>query len=105
MRPLDFLPMIVGRLVAASNPIRVILFGSHASGTAEIGSDLDLMVVLDEVTHARRDAVRLRRAVADLGVPVDIVVASPALLDEFGDTVGYIFKSALVSGRVVYERK
>jgi len=35
----------VDRLIAAaSSPARVILFGSYARGTADEGSDLDLMV-------------------------------------------------------------
>jgi uncharacterized protein len=61
---------------AASSPARVILFGSHARGDATDGSDLDFLVVEDNVANAYEETVRLRRALYGLGVPVDIVVLS-----------------------------
>jgi predicted nucleotidyltransferase len=39
----------VERLVAAANPSKVILFGSYARGDATEDSDLDLMVIEQEV--------------------------------------------------------
>jgi predicted nucleotidyltransferase len=36
---------ITRRIVAAANPVKVILFGSQARGTAHPGSDLDLLVI------------------------------------------------------------
>ena len=36
---------ITRRIVAEANPVKVILFGSQARGTAHPGSDVDLLVI------------------------------------------------------------
>ncbi len=41
----------VERLVAAANPSKVILYGSYARGDATEDSDLDLMVIEQEVSN------------------------------------------------------
>lgn len=65
---------------AASSPARVILFGSYARGDADEGSDLDLLVIEDEVQDKVAEYVRLHRAIGPIGVGVDVVVFSR---DEF----------------------
>jgi len=41
----DPLPEIIRRIVAAIDPDRIILFGSHARGQARPNSDYDLLVI------------------------------------------------------------
>lgn len=65
---------------AASSPAQVILFGSYARGDADEGSDLDLLVIEDEVPDKAAEYVRLHRAIGPMGVGVDVVVFSR---DEF----------------------
>ena len=65
---------------AASSPAQVILFGSYARGDADEGSDLDLLVIEDEVPDKAAEYVRLHRAIGPMGVGVDGVVFSR---DEF----------------------
>ena len=66
----------VERLVAAANPSKVILFGSYARGDATEDSDLDLMVIEQEVRNAGDEMIRLHRAVGDVGIGVDVLVYS-----------------------------
>jgi predicted nucleotidyltransferase len=42
----DYLKKVVERLKAV-DPYKIVLFGSHAKGTANPDSDIDLMVILD----------------------------------------------------------
>ena len=56
---------VVERLVKAANPSKVILFGSYARGDATEDSDLDLMVIEQEVQNAGEEMIRLHRAVVD----------------------------------------
>jgi predicted nucleotidyltransferase len=51
----------VERLVAAANPSKVILFGSYARGDATENSDLDLMVIEQEVVSKFDEMVCLRQ--------------------------------------------
>lgn len=60
----------------ASSPARILLFGSHARGEGRAGSDLDVLVIEDQVVNAYAETVRMRKALRGLGVPVDIVVVS-----------------------------
>lgn len=93
----------IRRLVAVSSPARVIVFGSVANGAATADSDLDLLVLFDEVGDARRESVRLRAALGDLGMPVDVVVMSTARFEETKQVIGGIAFPAHKYGRVIYE--
>ncbi len=53
----------VGRIVAAAQPSKVILFGSYARGDADEDSDIDLMVVEREVKNRGEEMLKLRLAV------------------------------------------
>ena len=64
----------VERLVAAAKPSKIILFGSYARGDATEDSDLDLMVIEQEVVNKFDEMIRLHRAVGDVGIGVDVLV-------------------------------
>ena len=57
---------------------RVVLFGSHARGEADDGSDYDILVIEPDVADAARESVRLRTELGDLLVPIDVVVIDRA---------------------------
>jgi predicted nucleotidyltransferase len=52
---------------AASMPARVILFGSHARGDADEGSDFDFLVIEREVDDRLAEAVKLRGTLRGFG--------------------------------------
>ncbi len=93
------------KLVQACDPLRVLVFGSHARAAARPGSDLDLLVVLPHVEDKRAAAISLRRVLADLPVPKDVVVTTPEEIERRGEIVGTLLHEALREGRVVYERE
>ncbi len=99
----QLLMQVVNRLTTWSSLARVIVFGSVATGTATADSDLDLLVVLDDVADARRESVRLREALGDVGMPVDVIVMSTARFEETKDVIGGIAYPAHKYGRVIYE--
>ena len=66
---------IVRRLVAAYQPERVYLFGSHARGDAGPDSDLDLLVIVpDDAAPERRRSRLAYEALRGTGVAADVVV-------------------------------
>ena len=95
---------MVERIVQRFQPLRIILFGSHARGSAVTDSDVDLLVVLREATDKRSTTVEIRRALGDLPVSKDIVVTTPEEISRRGDLVGSVLRPALREGTVLYER-
>ena len=95
---------MVERIVARFQPARVLLFGSHARGTADAWSDVDLLVVMEEVADKRRAAVEMRRALSDLPVSKDIVVTTPEEIARRGKVIGSLLRAALRDAKVIYER-
>jgi predicted nucleotidyltransferase len=79
----DDIARIVHRIVARQAPLVVGAFGSHATGTAHAGSDLDLFVIKDgaERPVARRRAIE--RILFSVLHPLDIHVFTP---EEFEET-------------------
>lgn len=89
------------RLAAAAPGARVILFGSYARGEAKPGSDLDLLVVEPRLSSRREEFGRLRMALGDLGVPVDLIVVSDDHVSRWGKVPGGVIHEALRDGRVL----
>ncbi len=88
---------------AASSPARVILFGSRARGDADQRSDFDCLVIEREVEDRLAESVRLRRALRDLHVPVDVIVMDESLAERRAKVKGTMVDRALREGRVVAE--
>jgi predicted nucleotidyltransferase len=99
---------IVRRFVSVSDPRQIVLFGSWARGDADADSDVDLLVVEDgpfSAENSRRDAaVRLDRALRGLRVPVDILVFTPAEIEQWSRSVNHVVFDALHEGRLLYDR-
>jgi predicted nucleotidyltransferase len=94
-----------GRRLAeeAAAPARVFLFGSHARGDAGSDSDLDFLVI-EQTDQPRADEmVRLRAALPPLGVPLDVIVMSEALVERRRNVPGTLANTALREGRLVAE--
>jgi predicted nucleotidyltransferase len=53
----------------------VILFGSYARGDAEEGSDVDLMVVLDDFADERTEEERVDPIAYELSLANDLVIS------------------------------
>jgi uncharacterized protein len=99
--PDEWLPAIVGRIVRANDPVRIVLFGARARGESGEDADYELLVVLDAVPDRMLARVAVRRAFADIPAPADVVVASTA---EVAEGPSGLVHWALVEGRSVYER-
>lgn len=98
----EAIEQLVRRIIEIVQPLRIILFGSAAHGEMGPNSDIDLLVVMPEGVHRRRTAQLLYRQIRGLGVPFDILVATPNDLERHKDNIGLIYQSILREGREVY---
>lgn len=93
---------IVGRIVQAVQPEKIILFGSAARGEMGRDSDVDLLVVKGG-ENSWAVMGRIYESLYGAAVAVDAVVVSPEEVERYKDTHALIIKPALQEGRVVYE--
>ncbi len=92
------------RIVEQFDPEKVILFGSHARGTAGPDSDVDLLVVMPVKGSKREKGVEIGVALHDIRVPKDIIVTTPEAFEWRKEVVGTIERPAAREGKVLYAR-
>lgn len=88
------------------NPVRVILFGSHARGSSGIDSDIDLIVVLNKESslggfkEKMADTVAVRKLLADINrqVALDVLVYSKKEWQNFLDSRSSFSREILEKG-------
>ena len=98
----DKIEQAVDLIVAAADPLKIILFGSAARGDMGPNSDLDMLVVIAPGQHRRRTAQRIYRDLVGLGFAVDLVVVTSDDLERFRDNPGVVIAAALEEGRELY---
>jgi HEPN domain-containing protein/predicted nucleotidyltransferase len=101
----ELLSQIVERIVAAAAPDRIILFGSGARGGMGPDSDFDLLIVKSGEWERHDVDLAIRRALRDLAVATDLVLATPAQLERYSRSIGLVYLPALEEGRVIYEAR
>ena len=98
-------PLVVDEIVAALNPIEIILFGSVARGEEGPDSDIDLLVIFDALEPSdKRTVMRTTRAAVQTFVPLDIIVTDLAEIALGRNNVGSGVYWPLREGVSVYRR-
>lgn len=89
-------------LAEGARPQKILIFGSYARGDATAASDLDLLVIEDDVPDRAYEMVRLRRLLRPLRIPADVLVYSADEVQRWGSQPGSALYWALREGKVVY---
>jgi len=97
--------VVLGRIVEATNPFAVVLFGSRARGDHRPTSDVDLLIIARDGTRAHNiyrlfDAHRVLRGIT---VPTDIIATTPALLADAHGNYGSVLHWTGEQGVALYE--
>jgi predicted nucleotidyltransferase len=96
---------MVRRIVAQFQPEKIILFGSHARGTAGPDSDVDLLVVMPVSGPKSRIRLAIRTALHDIKLAKDVIVTDPTEFEWRKDVVGTIEWPATHEGKVLYAKR
>ena len=106
----QFIPLLIERLKPV-NPVKIILFGSHAYGTPVEQSDLDLLVVVDS-DHFPKDFkeksdlyLEVSRLIRDIRsqTPIDLIVHTKPMHQKFIEMNSMFSKEIAQKGVVLYE--
>lgn len=96
---------LCGTLVREFRPERIVLFGSQARGTAEAGSDVDLLVVMRFEGSTLHQTTLLYRALKDRTVPVDLVVHTPGEISTRLRENDPFISAVMRDGKVLHEER
>ena len=99
----DLIRNVVNRILSIAKPERIILFGSAATGSMTSDSDLDLLVIESGFKSQREENIRLRGALGNLGIPVDVFAMTPERFEETKGVIGGLAYPANKYGKVIYE--
>ncbi len=86
-------------------PEKIIVFGSHARGTARPDSDLDLLVIKQSKQPEPERIREVSRLLRPRPMPLDILVKTPAEIQERLAINDSFIQELLREGTVVYERE
>jgi predicted nucleotidyltransferase len=94
----------VERIVRTLKPEKIVLFGSHARGTSNEDSDVDLLIVMDSTASERERYLSVCRLLRPRQFPVDIVVRTTREITEALDKGDFFLREILAEGKILYER-
>ncbi len=81
---------------------QAILFGSYAQGRRDLGTDIDLILVMESGLGFVERNARLRQQFL-LGVDLDLVAYTPQEFERVRE--GAFLRHVLKIGKVIYEKK
>ena len=84
------------------DPQRIILFGSHADGSADADSDVDLLIIMPDGGDPVGQALAVRERL-DCEFPLDLIVRSEADLAWRLEHEDWFLRDIMDRGRVLYE--
>jgi len=95
-----------------ADPYKVILFGSHANGTANENSDIDMVVILDNNDVAKtyderlRKKLQINRLVREINykIALDILVYSKEEYKIIKNNGNYFIDEIENTGKIIYEK-
>jgi predicted nucleotidyltransferase len=99
----DEIRKFIDDVVTRFKPERIILFGSHASGSTTLESDVDLLVVMDFEGRPHEQAFEIRKSL-QRSFPLDLLVRRPADVERRLKMGDFFLKEVIQKGKVLYER-
>jgi predicted nucleotidyltransferase len=96
---------ITRRIVERFQPYKVVLFGSYAYGEPHIYSDVDLLVVMDSDEPMAKRIMRVAEVAKVKFLPMDIIVRTPAEMEERLAMGDFFIIEILEKGKVLYQRE
>jgi predicted nucleotidyltransferase len=111
MKGLSYLPVLIEHL-KATQPEKIILFGSYAYGEPSAESDLDILVVTGDdfipssFSEKSKIYLKISKSISEIkkDFPVDLIVHTKAMHQRFIENNSLFARELLSKGRVLYEK-
>lgn len=92
------------KVVDAIDPEKIILFGSFAYGKPQPNSDVDLLIILESKLSPHARSLQISEILYPRPFPVDILVRTPAEVNERLKIGDFFFLEIMKKGKILYER-
>ena len=100
----NILDQICTRLVNAYHPLVIYLFGSHAWGSPNADSDIDLLVVVnDRAGEEEKKGLKGQYALADLMIAKDLLVTTQSKFLERAEHPSTLYHKIKKEAIKIYE--
>ncbi|MHB0999833.1 MAG: nucleotidyltransferase domain-containing protein [Armatimonadota bacterium] len=96
------LSVIIQRIVNSVRPIRIVSYDPVACGETSTGSDLNILVVMPEGANKHQIIACIRKQLINISIVVNILVATPLLIENHRNNSRNIYRMILVEGRELY---
>lgn len=98
----NIIETIKEKIISAVDPEKIILFGSHATGTAIADSDLDFVVIWNSDLNPHKRNLFLSRLFPKRTFSLDIFAFTREEAEKLKDIAGTIVYEAFHNGKVIY---
>ncbi len=102
MIKLSDIKIIASQIAQEFHPEKILLFGSYAYGEPTPNSDVDLLVSMRTSLRPAEQAARIRKAI-DFPFPVDLLVRTPAQIEQRLALGDRFVRDVTRRGKVLYE--
>lgn len=95
---------IINAILKVIIPDKIILFGSQARGDATIDSDYDILIIKSGIDNGSKieGEIYVKLVYEDFIAPVDIMVATPEIVEKYKNAIGCVIGPALKEGIIIY---
>jgi uncharacterized protein len=102
--PMRTIRALANHIARKFNPEEIILFGSHAYGNPDDGSDVDLLVVMETPKGEVKTIMEISDSLPPLPFRVDIIARSRATIDKRKKSGDFFLREVTKRGKVLYAR-
>ena len=102
--PMRTIRALANHIAEKFDPEEIILFGSHAYGKPDNGSDVDLLVVMETPKGEVKTIMEISDSLPPLPFRVDIIARSRTTINRRKNSGDFFLREVTKKGKVLYAR-
>lgn len=95
---------IIAHAVEVAQPEKIILFGSVAEGKGDVYSDIDLLIVTDNISLKNFFIHQVKNFAREFSLSVDVLVYSESELTKASLNATSFLSGVIKHGKIVYKK-
>lgn len=94
--------IIVNKINEVADSEKIILFGSYAKGNANENSDIDLLIIENNIVSKIMEKSKIRKALSCIKIPKDILVIDSQAFEFYKNEPCSVYRDAFENGEVLW---